>query len=150
MATVQDLLDRINSSSLEVTASLNTASTGIQITNDDPDRSLTVQEVDNGLAARQLGIYGSSDTVGTLLVLVDALENDDQEGIEMLLQGIDDAISHAINVRGSVGSKGAQLETTGARLVNLNLTAQIMLVSKPYNSAALRNALRALGFDLPE
>jgi len=122
MVTVQDLLDRINASSLEVTASINAPARGIQIENNDPDRSLTVQEVGDQLAARQLGLYGSSDTIGTLLVLAEALKNDDREGIELLLQGIDDAVTHSINVRGSVGSKGSQLETIDARLVGLDLT----------------------------
>jgi flagellin-like hook-associated protein FlgL len=116
IATVQDLLDAINTSTLQVTASLNAAGTGIQITNDDPDRSLTIEDVGDGSAAKDLGIYGSSDLLGTMLVLANALEKDDVAGVDLLLQSLDNSIQHLLDYRSTVGARTIRIETTSDRL----------------------------------
>jgi len=127
LITVQDLLDYINNSSLDVTASINRSTRAIQIENDDPYKSLIIREEGDQRTARDMGLFGSSDMIGTMLALINTLENDDQEGVELLLGCIDDATTHAINRRASVGSTSMQLEATDSRLVDLNLTFTSML-----------------------
>jgi flagellar hook-associated protein 3 FlgL len=122
LVTVQDVLDEINNSGLDVTASLNSLSTGIQIVNDDTNRSLTIEEAGNGRSAKELGIYGSSDMMGSLIVLTNALENDDQEGTSLLLQNMDDAMNNLLTSRSSIGARAIRLESIDARLVDLNLS----------------------------
>lgn len=121
LVTVQDVLDRINSSVLDVTASINPAGTGIQIVNDDPYRSLTVEDSLNGRAAKDLGIYGASDMMGTLSMLANNLRNDDREGTSMLLGQLDESIDILVETRGTVGSRAVRLETTDSRLIDLNV-----------------------------
>lgn len=124
LVTVQDLLDRINSSVLDVTATINPTNTGIQIINNDPYQSLTVEDVGNGRTAKDLGLYGSSDMMGSLSLLANALRNDDREASSLLLEGLDAAINVLLDARGTVGSRTIRMETTDARLIDnqLNFT----------------------------
>ena len=121
LVTVQDVLDEINNSWLDVTASLNSRRTGFQIENNDINRSLTIEESGSGRTAKDLGIFGSSDMMGSLIVLTNALENDDQEGTSLLLQNMDEAMNNLLTYRSSVGARAIRLESIDARLVDLNL-----------------------------
>jgi flagellar hook-associated protein 3 len=130
IVTVQDLIDEINNSGLDVTASLNHAGTGIQIVNNDPNSSFTIQEVDGGKAAKQMGIFGSSDMMGSLLVLADALRNDDQEGINLMIANMDNAMSLSVQTRSAVGNTALGLETTATRLGDSELNFTGLLANQ--------------------
>ncbi|MCH9024480.1 MAG: flagellar hook-associated protein FlgL [candidate division Zixibacteria bacterium] len=121
IVTVQDMLDAINNSGLNVTASINAAGSGIEIINNDPTRSLAIEEVSGGRTAKKLGLFGASDLIGTMMVLQNALENNDQEGTGMLLAHIDNALQHLLNQRATVGARGVRLESTDIRLINRDL-----------------------------
>ncbi|MCH8026803.1 MAG: flagellar hook-associated protein FlgL [candidate division Zixibacteria bacterium] len=121
IVTVQDMLDAINNSGLNVTASINAAGSGIEIINDDPTRSLAIEEVSGGRTAKKLGLFGASDLIGTMMVLQNALENNDQEGTGMLLEHLDNALQHLLNQRATVGARGVRLESTDIRLINRDL-----------------------------
>ncbi len=116
IVTVQDMLDAFNNSGLDITASLNADGRGIQVVNNDPNSSFTIEEVSGGTAARSLGVYGSSDIVGSFFVLANAMENDDQEAIAGLLDNFDLGLNDLLNQRAITGGKGARLESTKYRL----------------------------------
>jgi flagellar hook-associated protein 3 FlgL len=118
LVTVGDLLDRINISGLDLTASINASGRGIQIVNDDSDQSLMVEEVGDGRAAKDMGLFGAADMMGSVLLLANTLNRNDQEGAGILLQNLDDAIQHLLRYRGLVGSQTIRLETTAGRLTN--------------------------------
>ncbi len=122
LVTVQDLLDRLNSSTLDITASINDDGTGIQIVNNDTTKSLTIEDVGAGRSAKTLGIYGSSDMMGSLLVLINALKGDDQEGCGILLENLDESIQQLLNTRGTTGSRAMRLENTRTRLVDQDVS----------------------------
>ena len=121
IVTVQDMLDAINNSGMNVTASINSAGSGIEIINNDPNRSLAIEEVSGGRTAKKLGLFGASDLIGTMMVLQNSLENNDQEGAGLLLEHIDNALQHLLNQRAVVGSRGVLLESTDIRLINRDL-----------------------------
>ncbi|MEE8404500.1 MAG: flagellar hook-associated protein FlgL [candidate division Zixibacteria bacterium] len=121
IVTVQDMLDAINNSGLNVTASINAAGSGIEIINNDPTRSLAIEEVSGGRTAKKLGLFGASDLIGTMMVLQNALENNDQEGSGLLLEHLDNALQHLLNQRATVGARGVRLESTDIRLINRDL-----------------------------
>ncbi len=121
IVTVQDMLDAINNSGLNVTAAINAAGSGIEIINNDPTRSLAIEEVSGGRTAKKLGLFGASDLIGTMMVLQNALENNDQEGTGMLLEHIDNALQHLLNQRATVGARGVRLESTDMRLISRDL-----------------------------
>ena len=121
IVTVQDMLDAINNCGLSITASLNPDQRGFQIVNDDLTRSLTVEDVGNGKTTKQLGIFGSSDLLGSYIVMMNALDNDDQKGVGLLLGNFEDAISRTLDHRASMGAKAIRLESTEGRLINRKL-----------------------------
>ncbi len=119
--TVQDVLDAFNNSGLDITASINQSGRGIQIINNDPYRSLTIEDEGNGRTAKDLGVFGSSDMMGSLLVLMNALNADDAEGIGLLLGNLDDAMDHLLSQRATTGAKAQRLESTRSHLLDLEL-----------------------------
>jgi len=121
IVTVQDMLDAINNSGLNVTASINAAGSGIEIINNDPTRSLAIEEVSGGRTAKKLGMFGASDLIGTMMVLQNSLENNDQEGAGLLLEHIENSLQHLLNQRAVVGARGVRLESTDIRLINRDL-----------------------------
>ncbi|PWB68130.1 hypothetical protein C3F09_12260 [candidate division GN15 bacterium] len=127
LVTVQDLIDAINNSGLDVTASINPSGRGIQVVNNDTTKSFTIEEVNNGRAAKMLGLFGSSDMMGSLMVLANALRNDDQEGTGLLLQNLDDGIQNLLNYRATVGARAIRLNTTDNRLADIELSFTSML-----------------------
>jgi flagellin-like hook-associated protein FlgL len=122
IVTVQDILDAFNGCGLDITASINADGRGIQIANNDPTRSLTIEDESGGRTVKDLEIFGSSDMMGSMLVLMNALRNDDQEGTGMLLQNMDDAMQHLLNHRAAVGARGIRLEGTHSRLIDLDMS----------------------------
>ena len=122
LVTVQDLLNAVNSSGLSVTAGLNASGRGIQIANNDPTRSFTIEESGAGRTARNLGLFGASDIMGTLFVLTNALRGDDQEGTGILLRNLDAGMQSLLDSRAEIGSRGLRLETLSSRLDDQKLT----------------------------
>ncbi len=123
VVTLQDVIDRINNCGLKVTASLNASGRGIQVLNDDHTKSFTIEESGNGRTAKDMGLFGASDMMGTMFVLTNALRRDDQEGAGMLLGQIDNSIQHLIDARAEIGTRGKRLETLSTRLDSQKLTS---------------------------
>ncbi len=118
--TIQDVLDLFNNSGLDITLSLNQSSGTFKIVNNDPYKSLTVEDSVGGTLTKKMGIFGSTDLLGSMLVLTHALENNDREGIELMQGNLDQALTglrHNISV---VGSKNQRLESTLSRINELN------------------------------
>jgi flagellin-like hook-associated protein FlgL len=121
MVTVQNMIDAINNSGLTITASINAAGTGIQIVNNDPTKSMMIEDSANGRTAKDLGVFGSTDIMGTMLVLIDSLKNNDQQGTSMLLGNLDSGMQNLLNSRAVIGARGTRLTSTESRLTDLNL-----------------------------
>ncbi len=124
LVTVQDILDLFNNSGLDITVSVNRDSNGLRIENNDNTRSLTIEDVDGGNLSKKLGMFGSTDMMGSMLVLIHSLENNDREGIELMEKNLDDAIQNLLHSRSIVGAKAKRLEATSSRITeqNLNIT----------------------------
>jgi flagellar hook-associated protein 3 len=121
MVTVQDMINAINNSGLTITASINAAGTGVQIVNNDPTKSMLIEDSANGRSAKDLGVFGSTDIMGTMLILIDSLKNNDQQGTSMLLGNLDNGMQSLLNTRAVVGARGMRLTSTNSRLSDLNL-----------------------------
>ncbi len=125
--TVADLLNAINSCGLDITASVNDAGTGIQIVSNLTDRTLIVENNDSSRTANTLGVIGSSDMLGSLMLLVTALQNDDRELAERLVGNMDLAMNELLSSRATVGSRMIRMDTTQNRLENSRTTVTKML-----------------------
>jgi flagellin-like hook-associated protein FlgL len=121
LTTVQDLLDAINSSGLAITASINAEQTGIQITNNDPTKTLIVSNADDARSASTLGVFGSTDVLGSMMLLVQSLHNNDRGAISELVGTLDSALNTVLNQRASTGAKVIRMETTLSRLEDYDL-----------------------------
>lgn len=79
-----------------------------------------IEEVGGGKTAHNLGIYGSSDLIGSLMILVKALRENDQGVTGQIVGNLDLGMQELLNQRASVGAKVKRLETTDSRLTDLN------------------------------
>jgi flagellar hook-associated protein 3 len=121
ITTVQDLLDAINDSGLAITASINADQTGIEIANNDPTRTLIVSNADDARSASALGVFGSSDVLGSMMLLVQSLHNNDRSAVSELIGTLDSALNTVLNQRASTGAKVVRMETTLSRLEDYDL-----------------------------
>ena len=130
LVTVQNLLDRINSSGLTVTASINPGRKGIQISNTDPTRSFLIEEGSaTGRSAKSMGLFGAADLASSLIGLNNALLRDDQEGAGKILGNIEESVLHLLNERATVGARVIRLESTDRRLSDKKLSFTNLLSS---------------------
>ncbi|KAA3633691.1 MAG: hypothetical protein DWP97_08580 [Calditrichaeota bacterium] len=121
IVTVQDFINAISLTGLDIEASINAAGTGIQIVNNDPYRSLTIEDGGDVPVAKELGVYGSSDMVGSFFVLGNALKNDDREAVGLLIENFDEIINKLLSKVAVTGSKAIRLEETKNRLMSQEL-----------------------------
>ncbi len=124
ITTIADVIAAINSSGLEISASINDAGTGIQIEPTVSGKTLIIESNDSSKTAHSLGIAGSSDMLGSLMLLANALRNDDRELILQLNGNMDLAINELLSTRADVGAKMIRMETTRNRLeaTQINVT----------------------------
>ena len=127
LTTVEDALDAINSCGLEITASINAAGTGIQIESTAGDRTLIIENNDGSKSADALGVRGSSDMLGSLMLLVTALHDNDRELAEQLVGNLDLAMNKLLNARADIGSRMIRMQTTQNRLEGSRLTVTRLL-----------------------
>jgi flagellar hook-associated protein 3 len=119
-STVGDLIDALNATGFDIEASINDAGTGIQIVSTSTTKSLKIEEVGAGRTAHEMGIFGSPDILGSMMILVDALRNNDREVIGQVIGNLDSAMQEVLDCRASVGAKVIRLETTDSRLAELD------------------------------
>lgn len=127
--TLSDVINIINTSGLNVQASLNASGKGIQIVPTTDDRTLTVTNEDSTNSAGKLGIEGSPDLLGTMMLLVDALENNDQDMVGGLIGSLEKATDHILDYRASIGANIRRLDATTSRLDDLSLSINRLLSS---------------------
>lgn len=122
IVTVQDMIDALNSTGLSITAAINSTSKGISITNTDPDKTLIIKDIRESKPAEAMGIAGSPDVMGNLLVLIDALRENNSEVVRAVIEGLDLSLDEILNQRGSAGAKSIRLETTDLRLTQYSFS----------------------------
>lgn len=127
MVQVADLITAINGCGLDVRAEINDAGTGIQITSTVDNKSLMVTNADSTNTARVLGVEGSPDMMGSLMLLSTALRNNDRELAEKLNGNLEEAIQELLSNRATVGSRVSTLNTTSSRLDNSKTTVTKLL-----------------------
>jgi flagellar hook-associated protein 3 len=114
--TVQDIINELNASGLDIEASINANGTGIQVVPTIDTETLIIENSDSSRTASVLGIAGSPDMIGTLILLETALRNDDRETVEALNGDIDLAIRDLLSTQAMVGARAIRVQTSLARL----------------------------------
>lgn len=126
-ATIGDVISRINASGLEVQASLNGAGNGIQVVSTVNDKSLIIKDEDSVGGSATLGIKGSPDLLGNLMLLVDSLESNDRAMVGNLIGGLQKATDHILDMRASVGARVRRMDSTADRLSALSVSVTGLL-----------------------
>jgi flagellar hook-associated protein 3 len=160
VVTVADAISAINRSGLAITAEINDAGTGMQIRPTVDDRTLIIENADESDTASALGIIGSPDMLGSMMMLITALHNDDRALAEKLTGNLDAAMNELLSARASVGSKvnrmdaglnrleAADVEVTKllSEVEDADITGLVTQLSKEQNlyQAALLAGARAI------
>lgn len=126
-STLADVINAINTSGLDVQASLNASGRGIQVVSTVDDRTLTITNEDTTKSADTLGIQGSPDLLGSMMLLIDALENNDQKMVGGLIGALENATDHILDFRASVGANIRRMDATTSRLDDLTLSINRLL-----------------------
>jgi flagellin-like hook-associated protein FlgL len=120
-ATIMDVINLINASGIDVEARINEQETGLILFSNVEGRTLTVVEADGGRTAKDLGIFGSPDLLGNMIVLEDALERNNTEEINICLETFDGALDRILIERSDVGARINRGETASYRLLSFEL-----------------------------
>ncbi len=120
-ATIMDVINLINSSGVDVEARINEQKTGIVLFSKVEGQSLMVIEADGGRTAKDLGIFGSPDILGNMMVLSRSLENNETEEIGLCLETFDGSLDKVLNERADVGSRVNRGETASYRLLSFEI-----------------------------
>ncbi len=128
IVTIGDMLDAINTSGLNVTATINSSNSGFQIISNNPNDSFTVENADSTDSATQLGIFGAADMMGSMILLKHELEKTGSETIgkddlDKIMEVLKLGMDQLLNLRGGVGSKQKRLDATSAQLGNTEFEA---------------------------
>jgi flagellar hook-associated protein 3 FlgL len=117
-ATILDMVDLINNSGIGAKAFLNEERTGIMIKSDYDDRSFMITEADSGRTASALGIFGSSDLLGSVRVLESSLLRNNIEEIKASFRIFDKSLDNLLVARSSVGARTIRAESAETNMLN--------------------------------
>ncbi len=126
-STVGDVINAINASGLEISASINASMTGIEVVSNVFDKTLIIENEGSSRAANELGIAGSPDMIGSMMLLVKALEDQDQELVGRLIENMDLSMKELLSSRALVGARMAGLDTTLNRLESTSVSVTKVL-----------------------
>jgi flagellar hook-associated protein 3 len=126
-ATISDMVDMINRSGVKVSAYINSDKTGIMVKSNYEDRSLMITEADTGRTASSLGIFGSPDLLGNMMVLEKSLARNRTEEINATQDVFNKALDQLLTSRSSIGSRVTRANTAGLRMTSQELTVTSQL-----------------------
>lgn len=109
-STIGDVINLINNSGLNVTASINSRGNALSVTSNNSSTVAVVSEVGTGTSAQDLGIGGGRNVFTTLTNLRNALNKNDQNGIVALLRNLDGSLSTVNSGRASISATLAQVK----------------------------------------
>ncbi len=124
--TIADVLALINGSGTNVAARIALGGRALDVRSTDPTSVAIVTDVDNR-TAKALGIQGPNDILKTLGLLHDALQRNDQAGIDGVLQHLDSGLEQVATLRADVGARMNRVELVDARQDELELTVTRLL-----------------------
>ncbi len=110
---IGDVINLINSSSFNVTASINSAGSSLLINSNDSSTVAIVKNVGTDETAENLGLGGGKNVFTTLFKLRDALKNNDTFGILASLENLDSSLSSVNNNRAVIGASLKRVDSTG-------------------------------------
>ena len=120
-STVQDVLDLINASGVNVTAQVNSAGTALEISSTVAGSVPVVTDEDASESASALGLQSGGDIIGILKDFQQALINDDVEAISNVLLNLQAAFEGVKEVAATNASRSTNVEEMESFADNLTL-----------------------------
>ncbi|MBF0510051.1 MAG: hypothetical protein HQK57_14150, partial [Deltaproteobacteria bacterium] len=145
--TVGDLLDILNKNDISLYAGINDQKKGIDLSSLANGKTLYVEEeqkvasatYDPAVNGKQwektaalLGVKGSSDTLGNLFALRDALANNDQAAINNTIDPISAGATRTTDVNADVGARSSRLDATNSYMDTLSQNMSTLLGNVEY------------------
>ncbi|MFQ5450793.1 MAG: flagellar hook-associated protein FlgL [Nitrospinaceae bacterium] len=111
-STVGDVINQINASGLNVTASINSGGNVLRVDSNNSATVAVVNDIGTGTTAENLGLGGGRNVIQTLFQLKAALEKNDSFGIIGSLQNLDKGLDSINESRALVGATLRRVEST--------------------------------------
>ena len=102
--TIGDVVSLINSSSLNVTASINSSGNSLLVDSNDPTTVAIVKNINTDETAENLGLGSGKNVLTTLFKLRDALNSSDSLAILASLENLDSSLASINNNRAIIGA----------------------------------------------
>ena len=115
-ASIRDIVNALNNLGVDVTASINTSGTGLDVNSNSAETAAVVNDVNEGTTASDLGIQGAYDVFKTLAVLEEALEKNDQTALLNMLDQFDYALETLVEKGSEVGVRTNKLDAMHNRI----------------------------------
>lgn len=114
--SIGDVVTALNDLGMDITASINSSGTAIDVLSNSSDFAAVVNEMDEGTTASDLGIQGAADVFKTLAVLEEALEKNDQTALLNMLDKFDLVLETLVEKGSEVGVRTNKLEAMNNRI----------------------------------
>ncbi|MBC8285208.1 MAG: flagellar hook-associated protein FlgL [Nitrospinae bacterium] len=111
-STMGDVINLINNSGLNVTASINSAGKALQITSNNSTTVAVVRNVGTDETAENLGLGGGRNVFTTLFKLRDAFQKDDTAAILASLDTLDSSLASINNSRAIIGASLSRVDNS--------------------------------------
>jgi len=128
--TFGDLINILNASPAQITASINSQGTGLVIRSKVSGARLEIQNNGGDTTAERLGLVGSgegSDLLAILSKLEDALSHNDMNSIGEAGNELDQALDHLLDTRARVGAKLRRIDMAVNWIDDLRLVTEDLL-----------------------
>jgi flagellar hook-associated protein 3 len=114
--SLQDVVNALNDLGMEITASINSSGTAIDVLSNSSDFAAVVNDMGEETTASDLGIQGAADVFKTLAVLEEALEKNDQTALLNMLDQFDLVLETLVQKGSEVGVRTNKLEAMNNRI----------------------------------
>ncbi len=149
--TIGQVIDLINNSGKNVTASIDGAGNALQVISNNSSTVAVVNNIGTDMTAEELGIGGGRNVINTLIKLKQAMQKDDTLGILASLSNLDSGLENVNESRAIYGAVSRGLNSTElahqADVVNQNEQLSNIedadLVEAASQFAAMEAALQA-------
>jgi flagellin-like hook-associated protein FlgL len=114
--SIGDVVTALNDLGMDITASINSSGTALDVLSDSSDFAAVVNDMGEGTTASDLGIQGAADVFKTLAVLEEALEKNDQTALLNMLDQFDLVLETLVEKGSEVGVRTNKLEVMNNRI----------------------------------
>ncbi len=146
-ATVGDVINLINASGVNITASINSRGNALTINSNDPATVAIANDIGTGTTAADLGLGGGRNVLDTLIQLQRALAANDPAAILAGLENLDKGLDSVNETRAVVGATLRNVEATDT-VLDQDIVDQNLQLSNTEDSDPIKSASELAALEL--